>query len=140
MQAAPLPVALPLPSSSKQPAMKAGETVIELPTGQMIGTWHDEIFELPFLIRNPENAMLYFLYSSEAVAGNNNPKIRVSMKLMNKKYGFYMHMEQVRHLLEFPMCFNRVNLTLHLSAISILGHLDARHIPHHAARGHAGAG
>jgi hypothetical protein len=99
MQVVPLHVALPLASSSKQPVVKARETVIELPTGQMIGTWHDKIFELPFLIRNPENAMVYFLYSSEAVAGHNNPKIRVSMKLMNKKYGFYMHMEQVSHMI-----------------------------------------
>lgn len=150
MQAAPLPVALP--SSSKQP--KAGETVIELPTGQMIDTWNDEIFELPFLFRNPESAMAHLLYSSEAVAGHDNPKIRVSMKLMNKKYGVYMRMEQVScmlHAWEFQssnailrkythISFNRANLTCHTSATSLLGHLDACHIPLHAARGHAGAG
>jgi hypothetical protein len=98
MQHAPLPVAVPSPSSSKPPAMKADETNIELPTRKVTDTWHSEIFELSFMIKNPENAMTYFLYSSEAVAGRDNPKIRVSMKLTQTKYGFYVHVDKVSRM------------------------------------------
>jgi hypothetical protein len=96
MQDAPLRVAaLPSSSSSKGLVARATETRIELPTGQLMETWNDEIFNLPFSIKNPEKAMVYLMYSSPIVTMRGSPKINVAMKLMDNKYGFYVEFEKV---------------------------------------------
>ena len=82
-----------------QAASKAAEgTLVELLDGnKLISTWHDEIFELPFAVKNPDKASMYMLYTSESVPvpGNANQKIRVTTKLAKRSFGFFIELEKV---------------------------------------------
>ena len=125
------------PSSSKQRAMALDETCIELPTGKMINTWHSEVYEVQFTIKNPEIAATNMLYSSEVVAGDCNQKIRISAKMSEKKLGCYVYLEQViRHNIQRYTASN--NTPQHLAAAPpLLRHHDTDHLPHHVARRHS---
>ena len=69
---------------------------MELPKGHtMVNTWHDEVYEMPFVVQNIEKALDSFLYTTETAAGRFNPKTRISMKLSNKNFGFYVHIDKV---------------------------------------------
>ena len=80
-----------------QSASKGSEgTQVELLDGnKLISTWHDEIFELPFAVKNPEKASMYMLYTSDAVQVNVNQRIRITTKLAKRSFGFFAELEKV---------------------------------------------
>ena len=70
-------------------------TKIELPTGKFNPTWHDEIFELPFLIQSPEKADLGIDYRSEMAPIGRDMKIGIEMKRTVESFGLYLVIEDV---------------------------------------------
>jgi hypothetical protein len=79
-----------------QPSNPVEATKIELPSGKASGTWHDEIFELHFSIKNPGGAVQKKHYTSDMVAvGTSDLKIGVAMQRTMAQFGFYLITEQV---------------------------------------------
>jgi hypothetical protein len=71
-------------------------THIELPKGHtMVNTWHDEVYELPFVVHNIENALDSFLYTTDTAVGRFNPRTSISMRMVNKNFGFYFQIDKV---------------------------------------------
>ena len=70
------------------------ETRVELPANGAVATWNEEIFEIPFQVRDPEAAMEYYSHKSEAVTIGNH-QLRVATKLEDRSFGFYIILEKV---------------------------------------------
>ena len=82
------------------------ETRVELPANGAVATWNEEIFEIPFQVRDPEAAMEYYTHKSEAVTIGNY-RLRVATKLEDRSFGFYIVIEKV--ILKFTWKLNYTN-------------------------------
>ena len=75
-------------SAAKPPLLSP--TRLEMKSDTMVRTWNDEIFEIPFSVVNPQNAVDCLQYTGPAVKGYRDYAVSIRMRRDKDSIGFFV--------------------------------------------------